>query len=872
MAKDNISKNNKPSKGSNSKKHGLELNKNNDGLNGGKKKKSKNRTKKSKGKKILKYSLLSLLLLFLSVCVVGIGYIFAVIKATPELDDMAVEKIKNGNQSVIMTSKNGTELDAPAFSETVRVNLDSKNMPQNLKDAIVSIEDERFYEHSGIDIKRIAGALVYDVKYVLTGKGGVQGASTLTQQLIKNTVLTNERSIDRKIKEIFLALQLEKQLSKDEILTSYLNNFPVGGTSYGAEAGAKYYFNKKAKDLSLIECAYLAGVTQATHTYNAFNTDNQKDPTKYINRTKTVLSKMKEHTYITEKEYNDSIKALDSGKLKFKRGSTNYNIEHESFLTASLDQVKKDLKAKFKSTDEEVNNMLATGGLQIQTTLDEKLQTEVQKIIDDPNNYNIYGASKKDKNGIYELQGATAIIDYRTNEAVAMVGGRGKQPARSNNRAYSDLRSVGSAIKPLTSYGPAIDQKVMTAGSVIDDAQTPKTQKVYKGVNSPNSYKGLLTLRESLKYSSNIGSSLTANEVGVKTGVKYGEQLGLVFNEHSQDISTVALGQFNNRNGSDGGNAFKVASAYGVFGNGGVYSEPKLYTKVLDRNGNIILESNSTKTNVFSPQTAYILYDMLKEPLTYNGGSARFGAMPVSGKTGTTSSNKDYWFAGLTPHYSAAVWVGYDDQRPIQGGGSGRTAANLWGKIMAVAHKGLSTTDIKKPNGIVTTSICMDSGKLPTALCRRDPRGNRIRSELFISGTQPTGYCETHVEAEVNKNNNLLANGNTPAHLRVSKVFIKKDYPNSNAADSKYALPTKYDDSKYVEPETEDEAEDLEDQDLNEGNTGGATTPPTTPTDPPTKPVDPPKPPNPVTPTPPPTEGGGEATPLARKNKFTVAA
>ncbi|MGL4875632.1 MAG: transglycosylase domain-containing protein [Clostridium sp.] len=839
MAKDNISKNNKPSKNSTSSNRGVNLNKKINSSNGGKKEKSKDITKKSKAKKILKYSLLSLLLLFLSVCVVGIGYVFAVIKSTPELDP---DKIRNGSQSLVMLNKDNDVLDSPVFSETMKTELTSKEIPQNLKDAIVSIEDERFYEHNGIDIKRIAGALLYDVKYVITGKGGMQGASTITQQLIKNTYLTNERSIDRKIKEIFLALQLEKQLSKEEILVAYLNNFPVGGTSYGAEAGAKYYFNKKAKDLSLIECAYLAGVTQATHTYNAHNPDNKKDPSRYMNRTKTVLSKMKEHNYITEKEYDDSIKSLDSGKLKFKRGTTDYTIKHEAFLTASLDQVKKDLKSKLKCTDEEVNNLLATGGLKIYTTLDEKLQDEVQKIMDDPNNYNIAGASEKNKDGVYKLQSSAAIYDYRSNEVVAMVGGRGKQPARSNNRAYSDLRSVGSAIKPLTSYGPAIDQKVMTAGSVIDDAQTPATKKVYAGSNSPDSYKGLLTLRESLKYSSNIGSALTANEVGTKTGVKYGEQLGLVFNKNSQGVSTVGLGQFDNANGSDGGNTFKVAAAYGVFGNGGIYSDPKLYTKVLDRDGNVILESNTTKTNVFSPQTAYILYDMLKGPLTYNGSSAKFGAMPVSGKTGTTSNNKDYWFAGLTPHYSAAVWVGYDNQKSIQGGGSGRTAAALWGKIMKPAHKGLSTTDIKKPNGIVSTSICIDSGKLPTALCKRDPRGNRIRSELFISGTQPTGYCETHVEVVVNKNNNLLANENTPEALKVSKVFIKKDYPNSNAADSKFAVPTASDNSK-PEPETEDEADDLEDQDEDE-NTKPDETKPTPP------PVDPPKPPTPPTPPP----------------------
>ena len=902
MAKDNISNNRRDGQNTGPRKTNISRGKPN-GINGDNKnktnskrrksKKSKDKSQNKKGKKILKYSLISILLLLLSASVVGLGYIFAIIKTVPEID---LEKIKHGNQPSSFYSKDEKYIDTLNVADNTKTTLQSNEIPQNLKNAIVSIEDERFYEHSGIDVKRLGGAVLYDVKYYLTGKGGLQGASTLTQQLIKNTMLTNEQKIERKVKEIYLAMQLENHMTKDEILTAYLNNFPVGGISYGAQAGAKYYFNKNAKDLNLIECAYLAGVTQATNTYNAYISENVQNPKRYIDRTKTVLMKMREHDYINEETYQKALKDLDNGKLKFERAHIDYRLKYEWALDPALDQVKKDLKSKYKYTDEEVNNIISTAGLKIFTTIDTQLQDNVQKILDNYSNFNMYGADTKNKDGVPNLQAAATVIDYRTGEVRAIVGGRGNQGAKSTNRAYNALRSVGSSIKPLTSYGPAIDQKVLTAASVIDDSQNENIKKIYGGElkNSPNSYKGLLSLRESLKYSSNIGSVLTANSVGAKTGINYGEKVGLKFNDKSKGLSAVGLGQFNNgSNDIDGGNTFVMASAYGIFGNGGVYIEPKLYSKVLDRDGNVILEAKKEKTNVLSPQAAYILYDMLKGPITYNASYAKFGSMPVAGKTGTTDSNKDYWFAGLTPHYSAAVWVGYDNQRQINGGGSGQTAASLWGKIMNIANAGLSTTDINMPSGIVKTSVCMDSGKLPTSLCKRDPRGNRIRTEMFISGTQPTGYCETHVEAEVNSKNNLLANENTPPNLRVMKVFIKKDYPNANTADSKYVLPTSYDNSKYEEPKEEDTNEKLEDENnevtppssenVTEGDSGtseggtdnkpsGDTTPPTNNTPPVNNGTPPTNNTPPANNAAPPTNAQSNNSNRAKPNKFDIAA
>ncbi|CUO93185.1 penicillin-binding protein 1A [Clostridium baratii] len=756
------------------------------------KKSSSKKSKKSK--KIFKWTILSIVFAFLAIAVIGVGYIVAVVKNTPPID---INQVVNVDQTLAAYDDNDKFIASLHGKEDYQ-KVTSEEIPKNLKNAIVAIEDERFYEHNGVDVKRILGALANDAVYFVTRKGGLQGASTLTQQLVKNTILTNKQTAERKISEIYLALELEKMLSKDEILTAYLNHFPVGGIAYGAKAGASMYFSKDVSDLNLIECAYLAGVTQAPTAYSAYNPNNEKDPTPYIKRTKTVLSKMLEHNYITKAEYDKAIKDLDNGKLKFKRTKTDYRLPYEDFIYATVDQVKKDLKSKYKYSDEQVENLVSTGGLKVYTTMDRKIQDSTQKILNNYSNFNIPGTDKVNESGIPLLQASATVTDYKTGKVLALVGGRGDQDAQSLNRAYSSLRPTGSSSKPLTVYGPAIDSQKLTAASVIDDAPIPKSVSSYNPTNSPNQYYGLTTLRESLKRSSNVGATLTLLETGSDTALSYGQKFGLKYTEDDikkKEPSVLALGQFpNDPKDPDGGNTYLMSSAIGTFGNGGVYVKPRLYTKVVDNNGNVILDNEIQEEKILSKQAAYIVYDMLKGPIQYNAQRAQFGSMPVAGKTGTTSYNKDYWFAGLTPNLSAAVWVGYDKNNSIKGGGSGTTASNLWGKIMKVANEGLSTKDIEKPDGIVEVAVCKDSGKLPTDLCKNDPRGNRIYTEMFIEGTEPKQSCETHVSASVNTLNGKLANSNTPSGLVAQKIFIKKLYPNSKTEDYKYVLPSSSDD------------------------------------------------------------------------------
>lgn len=788
-------------------------------------KKNKNNSKKNnkknqpKYKKILKGTLLGILIAGLLCFVVGIGYVFAIIKSTPELDVNAVLSL---NEPSMLFDSEGTYIDnLPTDEERYKVSLDE--MSQYLKDAYIAIEDERFYSHHGIDIKRTLGSALRSGLYYFTGKGNIQGGSTLTQQLIKNTLLTNDIKIERKIREIYLSLNLEKKLSKDQILEAYLNTIPLGGKIYGVEAASKYYFEKSAKDLNLAESAFIAGLTQAPSAYSPYDPDNIEDPSIYLDRTKTVLMKMKDLGKISQEEYDEAYAFVDANKFAFSQTVTNYKINYEWFVYPAIDQVRNDLKETYKYTDEDVDKLFSTGGLKIYTTMDRAMQDSTQAVIDDRSSIqqlDIYANPEvTDENGTLALQAAAAIMDYRTGEVKVLVGGRGDQPARSTNRAYDALRSIGSSTKPLTVYGPAIDTKTITAGTVLDDAGLSSAiQSKYPGWNPQNwNFKsdGYITARESLALSKNVPTIMIENKLGIETGLSYGEKLGLVYGEKSKSsIATLSLGEFTGydpEDGSvDGGNPFILASAYATFGNNGLYTEPMLYTKVVDGNGKVLLEKKPKQEQIFSPQTAYIMRDLLKGPLSFDGALAKLSNMPVIGKTGTTNSVTDFLFAGLTPYYSGAVWIGYDDHSAIGGASYSSSAASLWGAIMAPIHADLEYKEFDgNPGGVTTVTICKDSGKRATDLCAHDQRGSRVYTEMFISGTEPSGVCDVHVSAKVNKNNNKLATENTPKDLIEEKVFIKKENASKDAADYKYVLPTEKDDTKAVVKNEEFKLSDL---------------------------------------------------------------
>ncbi|ASW42523.1 transglycosylase domain-containing protein [Clostridium isatidis] len=764
----------------------------------------KNKSSKPRYKKIIKSTFLGILIFTLLCVVVLSGYIFAVIKSTPELD---VNSVLSLSEPSALYDDEGNFIDKIP-TEQIREIIDIDEMPQHLKDAYVAIEDERFYQHNGVDFKRTIVSAIRSALTVVTGDGYIQGGSTMTQQLIKNTLLTNEVKIERKVREIYLALTLESKLSKNDILKAYLNTIPLGGKIYGVEAAAEYYFDKNAIDLTLPEAAFIAGLTQAPSAYSPYDPENIEDPTIYLDRTKTVLMKMRDLGYITTDQYNEAYDFVDKNSFAFSQKSVNYKINYEWFVYPALDQVKKDLMETYKYTEEQVDNLFSNGGLRIYTTMNRKMQDSTQAVLDNRDNFNYIDAYANpevyDDNGTPKLQASATIFDYRTGQVKAMVGGRGEQPARSTNRAYDVLRSIGSVTKPLTVYGPAIDTKTITAATPLDDAGLPSSiQSKYPGWN-PNNWNfksdGIITARESIALSKNITTIIVEDKLGVETGISYGEKLGLIYSEASKTLSVAALGEFTSDPADpDGGNTYILASAFGTFGNNGLYTEPMLYTKVEDATGKVILNKEPKVTQVFTPQTAFIMRDLLKGPLTFDAGSAKLYNMPVIGKTGTTNFSTDFLFAGLTPYYSASVWIGYDNHDIVGGSSYSSSAANLWGKIMAPIHEGLEYKEFDgNPGGVTSVSVCLDSGKRATDLCARDQRGSRVRTELFVSGTEPSGSCDAHVEVEVNKNNNKLATDKTPKNLIEKRVFIKKEFSSRLSDDDKYIVPTEKDDTKSV--------------------------------------------------------------------------
>lgn len=762
--------------------------------------------KPSKIKRFFKYFFLTILIIGLLVGVVGVGYVVAVIKTTPPLD---VNAIYNLNQPSMLFDDQGEFIDDLPSTE-IRYIIPYEEMPQNLVNAYISIEDERFMSHGGIDVKRILGAAARDVMVILGKQSGIHGASTITQQLIKNTILATEASsestpldrINRKIKEIVLAVQLDKELGKEEIIRSYLNTIPLSGHIYGVEAASRYFFAKNAKDLTLLECAYIAGITQAPTTYSAYNTGATNYPNGYIRRTQVVLSKMLELGYISQEDFDTANAQAEANEFNFSKLDTDYGVNQEWFVYPALDQVKNDLKEKYKYTDDEVNKLLVNGGLKIYTTLNTEMQNSVQSILDERTNLQVDDTSSDptDNDGVPKLQASATVIDYKTGQVKVLIGGRGNQPPTSINRAYFDLKSIGSTTKPLTIYGPAIDTKLITAGTPLDD--TSVSSEIIKKYNFGNvnpknangSMAGFVTAREALTYSKNLTSIKTVDMLGLDTALEYGERAGLKYDKLSHTMSALALGQFEQpTNNRDGGNTTILASAYGALGNNGVIYEPSLYTRVEDASGNVLLEKEQKATTLFSPQTSFILYDILKG----SSSKAQFNDIPVAGKTGTTNDSDNFWFAGVTPYYSGSVWIGYDI--PQRMSGSSGSAASLFGKVMNVVHSGLGYADIEAPSGLVQAKVCKDSGKSPTDLCYQDQRGNRVKTEYFIEGTEPTSVCDVHVMVKVNSSNNKLANDNTPARLIANKVFIKKPNANPNADDYPFVVPTQEDDTKPEE-------------------------------------------------------------------------
>ena len=741
--------------------------------------------------------------------------LLAIAKDSPDAD---IEKFLSLSSQSILLDDEGNQMDRIISSE-VRLPVKLTEISQNLQDAFIATEDERFYEHHGVDYKRTISVTIRYAFSKLVGGDYNQGGSTLTQQLIKNIFLTSEKVSSRKVQEMYMALQIEKKIDKATILETYLNSIFLGGRAYGVEAAARQFFSKSANDLTIIESAYLAGVTTAPSIYYAFTESNQKDPTFYENRTKTVLDQMYRNGFLTEAEHKKYRDEITNNGIKFNYTTlTNggkYNYEY--FTRPVVSRVVDDMVAKLGITPEKAEENLALGGYKIYTTMNRAFQENTIKEVDNKANYQF--KEYVDANGIIQPQVAAVVSEPSTGYVKALVGGRGEQVVAGPNRAASNyfLRAIGSATKPLTVYSAGIDSKIFDSATVFEDSPlTLEQREAYfagetdvdpkdptKPGNSYDRWWGYTNSRDALRRSSNLVTMKALFAIGEPVAESYALKYGLVLPpENYRGTSMYALGQYANLNGKDGANPMIMANAYSTFANNGIKNDAILYTKVVDAAGKVILENKPKGEQIIKPGTAYIMWDLLKTVVdsSTNISKVKFSNMPVAGKTGTTQDNKELWFVGTTPYYSAAVFIGSDDHQVIidKATGAGMSSAvggiKLWNKIMAVPHKDLQVKDLPVPNDIVKVAVSYDSGTLPTDLTRRDPRGDRTVEEWFFRDRVPKTFDSVHVEVDVNKLTGKLANFWTLPIFKEKRVYITRNYePEVLLEDQKYVLPKEFD-------------------------------------------------------------------------------
>lgn len=643
------------------------------------------------------------------------------------------------NENSVVKDIDG-DIIATLGSEVKKKVVSYNEIPDNLKNAYVAIEDERFYSHNGVDIKRTASAIG---SYIIHFGSSSFGGSTITQQLVKNLTGDSTDSITRKVNEWWKAWQLETCLSKDEILETYLNIIYVGPSIYGVEAGAEYYFNKSVQNLTLEECAFLAGINNSPNSYNPFSKKDNSD--KIINRTKTVLAKMKELGYIkNDDEYNRAIQNVEKG-LNFKNGEVLSSDDVYSYHTdALITEITKDICKKYNISETFATNYIYMAGLTIYSTQDSSIQNQMQ------NEMKKGKYILASKNGGDSSQAAMVIIDHKTGNVVGCTGGLGeKATARSFNRATQSVRQTGSAIKPIAVLLPAIDKKIITAATILDD-----TEQDFGNNYHPTDYSkslGKITVRRAVESSQNIPFVEIMEELKPKNSIKYLEKMGITTLTDKDNSLPLALGGLEN-----GISPLQMAGAYSTIANDGVYIEPTFYTKIEKKNGSTFIKTTQKTKRVCSEQVAYILKELLAQPVLGENGTATYckiSGVDVAAKTGTTDENYDRWLCGFTPYYTAVTWYGYDQNESIEFN-QRNPAGLIWANVMSRIHTGLKSANFENPGAITTATICSTTGKKATTGCPN------TYTEYFLWFTAP-GLCDEHGGSEIKNNESTNTSTNT---------------------------------------------------------------------------------------------------------------
>lgn len=770
------------------------------------------------GKKFILLFLKVVLISIIAVGVIGIsagiGVFRGIIATAPDASNLDVSPTGfstfvydiEGNQTAKLVATN---------SNRIPVSMDM--IPENLAHAFVAIEDERFYDHNGIDIKGIIRA---GVKGITNGFHFSEGASTITQQLLKNNVFTdwvNEDSfldrVKRKVQEQYLALELEKTMDKDTILCNYMNTINLGQNTLGVQAASLRYFNKSVTELNLSECAVIACITQNPSRFNPIT-----HPEKNAERRTKVLGNMLEQGYISQAEYDEAMADNVYDRIQTVNTEVGEDTTNSYFVDALTEQLLDDLVNKAGYNESQAYTLLYSGGLKIYSTQDPAIQSICDDVFTNPENYPEntkwllnYELTIQNKDGEYvnystemfmnywkeherpnyaplytnqedaysdmetfanavcgegdeiyaetvslvpQPQVSLTIEDQSTGYVVAMIGGRGaKEGSRTLNRATDATRQPGSTFKVLAAYAPALDSAGLTLATVMNDApfnyDTGQPVRNWYG----ESYKGLCSLRDGIRESLNIVAVKTLTQITPQLGYDYLLNFGfttleegkVIGNQVFSDIGQpLALGGITN-----GVKNIELNAAYATIANGGTYIEPKLYTKVVDPNGNVILDNTEPASKrVLKETTAFLLTDAMVDVIVGQGGtgaSVNFGNMAIAGKTGTTSDYNDVWFSGFTPYYTATTWAGIDNYGKLKSKEEKNLAKTLWKAVMSRIHEDLPYESFTMPAGIVQATVCSRSGKLPIAgLC-----DGTLKTEYFAEGTVPTESCDVHYQGNI---------------------------------------------------------------------------------------------------------------------------
>ncbi len=821
---------------------------------------STSKTKKDVNKFI--FTFVKTLFLCLLVAVIlagaaGVGMIKGIIDNAPDVD---VESIVPLGFATTVYDSAGNVTDTLVMAGSNREEATYEELPKDLINAFVAIEDSRFWRHKGIDAKAIMRA----VTGVITGKSSKGGGSTITQQLIKNNVFNGGREssfgakLERKFQEMYLAVQLEKKLDKETIITNYLNTINLGSNALGVKVAARRYFGKEVSELNLSECAVIAAITKGPTKYNPITGQEAN-----AGRRRIILQYMFDQKYISKQQQEEALADDVYSRIQTVNTANQGNTNTYSYFTdALIDQLTDSFVNTLGYSETQAHNMIYSGGLSIYTTQDPALQAIVDQEVNDPANYSStkysvqYRLTIKEKDGttknyseknlnvyhkdtlrdafdglypseeaakadvdaykaallregdeilgenfktVLEPQVSFVLMDQKTGAVKAINGGRGpKTTSLSLNRASQSTRQPGSTFKVISAFAPAIDSCGDTLGSTYYDAEYTIGTKTFQNWYSKQGYLGWSSIRDGIIYSMNIVALKTLMDtVTPQVGVEYAKNFGITTLTDTDYGASLALGGL-----TKGVTNLELTGAFATIANGGVYTKPVFFSKVIDHNGKTIIDNTVPESHrVIKDSTAFLLTDAMAASMNTNRKFARSGVsvnststrahldnMSAAGKSGTTTNNVDIWFVGFTPYYTAGVWAGCDDNQSLSDNGGSSFHKDIWRKIMSRVSEGQSDPGFVKPSSIESAQICRKSGKLAIpGVCNHDPRGDATYTEYFDKNNVPTELCDHHTAVTVCSQSGQLPTSRCPS--TTTKITLNTGGPGTTD-DSYFATPT----------------------------------------------------------------------------------